>query len=345
MICTQIAPLNFTITDEEVIDLTSPCFDGIFDNTPLGDGTDEIIINANFKILIDESTTALTTTVNLNCKSLKTESGVSNLEIGNINDIEYSGVFLFNITCDEFTNEGDIYIYADTTINCDEFTNEGTIEFNGEATINCDEFTNEGYIYIYADTTINCGKLNFKNEIKTFAKDGTEEYATLSILHECPPCPDPPTPPTPEEVKTICKLEDFTGELVPAIDPLGLEYFEDWLKANESYFLTAIFGKPFTDYCYENLEVETDATVIPYIKAFMPHQLFYFFKKHQNAILVANFSTEINTDLEKINVQQKLIVIFNKGVDLLAQNLTDLSTTARQKITKINIQKINLFGV
>lgn len=326
MICTQILPLGFTITDEEVIDLTSPCFDGIFDNTPLGDGTDEIIINANFKILIDESTTALTTTVNLNCKSLKTESGEYNFAIGNISDIEYSGVFLFNITCDEFTNEG-------------------TIEFNGEATINCDEFTNEGYIYINADTTINCGKLNFKNEIKTFAKDGTEEYATLSILHECPPCPDPPTPPTPEEVKTICKLEDFTGELVPAIDPLGLEYFEDWLKANESYFLTAIFGKPFTDYCYENLEVETDATVIPYIKAFMPHQLFYFFKKHQNAILVANFSTEINTDAEKINVQQKLIVIFNKGVDLLAQGLTDLSVTARQKITKISIQKINLFGV
>lgn len=294
MICTQIAPLNFTITDEEVIDLTSPCFDGIFDNTPLGDGTDEIIINANFKILIDELTTALTTTVNLNCKSLK---------------------------------------------------NEGNIEFNVESTINCDEFTNEGYIYIYANTTINCGKLNFKNEIKTFVKDGTVEYATLSILHECPPCPDPPTPPTPEEVKTICKLEDFTGELVPAIDPLGLEYFEDWLKANESYFLTAIFGKPFTDYCYENLEVETDATVIPYIKAFMPHQLFYFFKKHQNAILVANFSTEINIDIEKINVQQKLIVIFNKGVDLLAQGLTDLSVTARQIITKISIQKINLFGV
>ena len=77
----------------------------------------------------------------------------------------------------------------------------------------------------------------------------------------------------------------------------------------------------------------------------MPHQLFYFFKKHQNAILVANFSTEINTDVEKINVQQKLIVIFNKGVDLLAQGLTDLSVTARQKITKISIQKINLFGV
>ena len=147
MICTQIAPLNFTITDEEVIDLTSPCFDGIFDNTPLGDGTDEIIINANFEILIDESTTALTTTVNLNCKSLKTESGEYNFVIGNISDIEYSGVFLFNITCDEFTNEG-------------------TIEFNGDATINCDEFTNEGYIYICADTTINCGKLNFKNEIK-----------------------------------------------------------------------------------------------------------------------------------------------------------------------------------
>lgn len=298
MICTQIAPLNFTITDEEVIDLTSPCFNGIFDNTPLGDGTDEIIINANFKILINELTTALTTTVNLNCKSLK----------------------------------------------FDDFTNEGTIEFYADTTINCDEFTNECYIYIYADTTINCGKLTLKNQIITYDKcDGN--LATLSILHECPPCPDPPTPPVPEEVKTICKLEDFTGELVPAIDPLGLEYFEDWLKANESYFLTAIFGKPFTDYCYENLEVETDATVIPYIKAFMPHQLFYFFKKHQNAILVANFSTEINTDIEKINVQQKLIVIFNKGVDLLAQGLTDLSVTARQKITKISIQKINLFGV
>ena len=332
MICTQIAPLNFTITDEEVIDLTSPCFDGIFDNTPLGDGTDEIIINANFKILIDELTTALTTTVNLNCKSLKNEGNIEfNVES--------------TINCNEFTNKIDFYVYADATITCDKFTNEGTIEFNADATINCDEFTNEGYIYIYANTTINCGKLNFKNEIKTFVKDGTVEYATLSILHECPPCPDPPTPPTPEEVKTICKLEDFTGELVPAIDPLGLEYFEDWLKANESYFLTAIFGKPFTDYCYENLEVETDATVIPYIKAFMPHQLFYFFKKHQNAILVANFSTEINIDIEKINVQQKLIVIFNKGVDLLAQGLTDLSVTARQIITKISIQKINLFGV
>ena len=364
MICTQIAPLNFTITDEEVIDLTSPCFDGIFDNTPLGDGTDEIITtDYPFVIKVDNLTTALTTTVNLNCKSLET-NGVSGFKIGNVDEVEYSGVFLFNITCDsftnkstiefdgevtincnEFTNKIDFYVYADATINCDKFTNEGTIEFDGEVTINCDEFTNKGYIYIYANTTINCGKLNFKNEIKTFVKDGTEEYATLSILHECPPCPDPPTPPTPEEVKTICKLEDFTGELVPAIDPLGLEYFEDWLKANESYFLTAIFGKPFTDYCYENLEVETDATVIPYIKAFMPHQLFYFFKKHQNAILVANFSTEINTDIEKINVQQKLIVIFNKGVDLLAQNLTDLSVIARQKITKINIQKINLFGV
>lgn len=149
------------------------------------------------------------------------------------------------------------------------------------------------------------------------------------------------------ETDLICGLELFKGELTVAIDEVGLESFNDWLKQNEKYNLRKIFNFEFVKYCYENLikEENIDETCLTFVRTFMPYFLFFSYKKNQNAILSANFTTDVNSGINQINVYHELVNLYNKGVDLLAQNLTSLSVDARLKITKINIQKINIYGI
>lgn len=166
MECRLIEPVEYYLKDNEIITWTSPIFQDKFDNQPLGDGTDDIIVENSINLISD--TLVDGTSINLVCntlvvlnsigiisgnKPLTVELTCTEIIIDNgILSTEYGTI---KLTCDVINiySGGELNFSGGTSeVNCENISvkENSTINFvnNSNATIDCEEFTNGSWCVI-----------------------------------------------------------------------------------------------------------------------------------------------------------------------------------------------------